>query len=82
MSKKRRFLRGLGVRVHKRTFLLLWFLKYAAESQSAGVTLDALEAAITPQAIRAFFRLYAVLAQSMTVLAVGIFVGVEPQKKG
>jgi len=73
---------GLGFRVFKSTSLCLRSLKYAAESQSAGVTPDAFEAAITPQAIRVFFRLYAVLAQSMTVLAVGIFVGVEPQKKG
>lgn len=73
---------GLGFRIFKGTFLCLRFLKYAAESQSAGVTPDAFEAAITPQAIRAFFRLYAVFTQFMAVLAVGTFVGVELQKKG
>jgi len=82
VSSKQTFLKELGLRILKRTFLCLWFLKYAAESQSAGVTPDAFEAANTPQAIRAFFRLYAVFTQSMTVLAVGTFVGVEPQKKG
>lgn len=73
---------GLGFRVFKGTFLYLRFLKYAAESQSAGVTADAFEAANTSQVVGAFFRLYPVFAQFMTVLAVGAFVGVEPQEKG
>ncbi len=73
---------GLGFRVFKGTFLCLRFLKYAAESQSAGVTPDAFEAAITPQTIRAFFRLYAVFAQLMAPLAIGALIGVEPQEKG
>lgn len=71
----------MGLRILKRTFLRLWFLKYAAESQSAGFTADTFETANTLQIVGAFFRLYAVFAQSVAVLAVGAFVGVESQKK-
>ncbi len=72
----------LGLRIHKRTFLRLWFFKYAAESQSARVAPDAFEAANTSQVIKAFLRLYPVFAQLMAPLAVGAFVGVESQEKG
>ena len=55
--------------------------KDAAQGQSAGAAADTFEAAITPQVIGAFLRLYPVFTHFMAPLAVVTFLSIEPQEK-